>query len=306
MLLGGLADLTVAEVLTGKYLQLLGDRNALPNHPAIALGYQRDMVGAGGNTVKVPHVGIFGFDILATGTEGTETGNTAFSDGSSTIVVVQKDKVYEYSDLVRMIDANGLINPDAFALDAVVSAGATGLDMVSNLVDNFSAAVGATGVNATAANFLECITTLEIAGVVGPYLSILHPRQWGDIRSDVATASGGAIQWNAGSQALLDRMKGLGYQGKYMDVDVFTTTRVPTANAGADRAGGMFGAGAIVWVDGTIQTDGGDSNQMIIGDKVLFERIRNGRAGLTALLTRKFVGYSEGLDGAGVSLITDA
>ena len=305
ILFTGLGDLMLAEVLSGKYLMLLADRNALPSHPAIAAGYQKDCAGSGSNVFKVPHVGIFGYDILATGTEGSDTANTAFSDSSSTLTVVQKDKVYQASDLSRMVDANGVIRQDMFALDAVVSAGATALDMVANLVDNFSATVGSSGVNMTAANYLECIATLEIAQVVGPYLAILHPRQWADVRNDVATASGGAIQWNAGSQDLLDRMKGLGAQGKYMDVDVFTTTRVPTANAGADRAGGMFGAGAIIWADGTIPSDM-DSNQMVLADKILFERIREGRAGLTSYLTRKFMGFSEGLDPAGVSLITDA
>ena len=302
----GLGDLMLSEVLSGKYLLLLADRNALPSHPAIALGYQKDCAGAGSNVFKVPHVGIFGYDILATGTEGSSTANSAFSDSSSTLTVVQKDKVYQASDLARMVDANGVIRQDIFALDAVVSASATSLDMVANLVDNFSATVGSSGVNATAANYLECIATLEIAQVVGPYLAILHPRQWADVRNDVATASGGAIQWNAGSQAMLDAaMKGLGAQGNYMGVDVFTTTRVPTANAGADRAGGMFGAGAIIWADGTIPSEM-DANQMVLADKVLFERIREGRAGLTSYLTRKFMGFSEGIDAAGVSAITDA
>ena len=95
-------------------------------------------------------------------------------------------------------------------------------------------------------------------------------------------------------------------KGRYLAVDVFTTTRVPTANAAADRAGGMFGAGATVWADGTQAMDMADSNRMVLADKVIFERIRSGRAGLTALLSRKFVGMSEGLDAAGVSVITDA
>jgi hypothetical protein len=302
----GLGDQVLTEALTGKFIQLLADRNAMPSHPALVAGYQRDARGAGSNTFKVPHVGIFGYDILATGTEGSSTANTALSDGSSTITVVQKDKVYEYSDLVRMVDANNVITTDVFALDAVISAGATMMDLLANLVDNFSSTVGSSGVNATAANFLELKTTLNIAMVQGPYMALLHPRQWGDIVQDVTTASGGAIQWNPGSQAIISGMQGLGYQGVFMGVDVFTTTRVPTANAGADRAGGMFGAGAIVWADGTIPLDSPDSNQMVVGDKILFERVRAGRAGLTAMVTRKFIGMSEGLDGAGASLITDA
>lgn len=301
----GIGDLTTAEVLSTKYLLLLADRNALPAHPAIQLGYQGDVAGRGSNVIKVPHIGIFGYDIMATGTEGAATANTALTDGSSTITVVQKDKVYEYSDLARMIDATGIVRPDVFAVDAVVSASATLLDMLANLMDNFSSTTGSTGVDATFANFLDAITALEVAKVVGPYLAVLHPTQWGDIRKDVAASTGGAIQWNTGSQALLDQMKGLGSKGKFLDVDVFTTTRVPSANAGADRGGGMFGAGAIVWADGTQAADWNDPNRLTLADKVIFERIRTGRAGLNALLSRRFAGMSEGLDAAGVSIITD-
>lgn len=300
-------SLILTESASGKIILLLADRNAMPAHPAIERGYHGDILLSGSNVKKISHAGIYGYDILSTGTEGSATANTALTDGSSTVTVVQKDKVYEGSDLMRIIDSLGLLRPEVFAVDAVVSKGATMLDMLANLVDNFSSTVGSSGVNATVANFLETIATLEIAQVEGPYLAVFHPRQFADIRSDAGTASGGAIQWNPGAQALLDGMKGLGSKGKFLDVDVFTTTRVPTANAGADRAGGMFGAGAIVWCDGSIVVDGDDDNQQVLADgKLLLERIRTGRAGLTGRLTRCFLGMSEGLDAAGASLITDA
>jgi len=255
--------------------------------------------------IKVPHVGLMGYDLMATATEAVDVANTALTDSSSTVTVVQKSKVYQASDLARIMDSRGVINMNTFAVDAVATSGATLLSMIANLVDNFATTVGATGVNATFANYLELIATLEIAKVQGPYLAILHPRQWADIRADVATASGGAIQWNAGSQALLDMMKGLGAQGNFCGADVFTTSHVPTANAGADRAGGMFGRGAILWADGTVDTEG-DPNRMVIGDKVLFERDRSARAGLTAYVSHRYLGAAEGIDLAGVSLITDA
>lgn len=306
VLYAGIADLTTVEALSSRFLLLAADRNALPAHPAILKGYMRDMAGAGSQVLKVPHVGIYGYDKLQTGAEGVDTGNTALSDGSSTLSVVQKDKVYEYSDLVRMLDSTGIIRPDVFAVDAVASASVTMRDMLANLVDNFSSTVGATGVNATLANWIDAITTLTIAAAEGDYLGVLHPVQAGDIMKDAALASGGAVQFNPGVQALLEKMMSLGYKGRLLGVDMFTTLSVPTANAGADRAGGMFGAGAIIWADGTIPVDTSDSNQMVLADKVLFERIRNGRGGTTGYLSRKYIGMSEGLDAFGCSIITDA
>jgi hypothetical protein len=298
-------DLLLTASLSAKIVLLLADRNGIPAHPAIAAGYSGSVNGTGSNVVKVSHIGLMGYDIQATGTEGSSVANTALTDGSTSITVVQKSKVYENSTLMAMLRGS-LIAQDSFAMDAVVTSNATKLDMLANLVDNFSTVVGTSGSNATFANFLDCIAALEINQVQGPFFGCLHPRQWADIRADVAAASGGAIQWNAGSQAMIDRMKGLGSQGSFCGVDVWTTTRVGTANAGADRAGGIFGANAILWADGTAVTEGAADSMMLDGGRILFERVRTARAGLTAWVQHQWIGMAEGLDLAGVSLITDA
>jgi hypothetical protein len=255
--------------------------------------------------MKVSHAGLMGYDLLVSTTDGTSTANTALTDGSTTITVAPFVKVYERSDMMASIRSD-LLAQDRFAMDALVSASATKLSVFANLVDNFSTTVTNSGVNATFANYLELIALLEIAKVQGPYLGIFHPRQWADIRADVAAASGGAIQFNAGSQAVIDRMKGLGYQGMFAGADVWTTSHVPTANAGADRAGGMFGAGAILHADMTVSTEGNSDAIALDDGRIIFERDRTARSQLSAWVTTMYFGAAEGIDAAGVSLITDA
>lgn len=298
-------DLIISAALSPKYLLLLADRNALPSHPAIVAGYAGSLAGRGSNVLKVSHAGLMGYDLLVSTTDGASTANTALTDGSTSITVAPFVKVYERSDLMAGIRGD-LLAQDSFAMDALVSASATKLSVIANLVDNFSTVVGSSGVNATFANFLECIASLEIAKVQGPYIAVLHPRQWADIRADVATASGGAIQFNAGSQQVIDRMKGLGSQGMLAGVDVWTTSHVPTANAGADRAGGMFGAGAILHADLTVSTEGNSDAISLDGGRIIFERDRTARSQLSAWVTTMYFGAAEGIDAAGVSLITDA
>ena len=79
---------------------------------------------------------------------------------------------------------------------------------------------------------------------------------------------------------------------------------MPTANTAADRAGGMFGRGAVVWADAMFPTNG-DPNIINMG-RAAFERERTGKAGLTAYITHAFMGVLQGIDAAGVSIITDA
>jgi hypothetical protein len=298
----GIGDLTIAESLTNAYILLAAERQALQNHPALM--YVGDIgVGARSNTIKVSHVGLMGYDLLASTGDGNAVANSALTDGSSTVAVARYSKSYEASDLAR-ITAGGLVNIDAMAMDAVLSGALTLTSLIANLVDNFSTTVGTSGVDATAANFLDAITANEIAHTEGPLLAMLHPVQWGDMRKDLAVNTGGALQFMPATADLI-AFRGTGFQGTLAGVDVFTSTFVPTANAGADRAGGMFGKGAILWGDGTIPMEN-DPNQIVIAGKVLFERVRTGKSGLTAYVSHRYLGVVEGIDGFGVSIITDA
>lgn len=298
----GIGDLTTAEALTNAYILLAAERNALQNHPALM--YVGDIgVGARSSTLKIPHVGLMGYNLLSSTGDGSAVANTALTDGSSTVAVARYSKSYEASDLARMT-AGGLVNIDMMAMDAVLSGALTLSSLIANLVDNFATTTGTTTVDATASNFLDAITALEIAHAPGPLMAVLHPVQWGDIRKDLALNTGGAIQFMAATQELV-AYRGTGFVGSLAGVDVITSTFVPLANAGQDRAGGMFGRGALLWADGTIPTEG-DPNQVVIAGKVLFERVRAGKSGLTAYVSHRYLGVVEGIDGFGVSIITDA
>lgn len=298
----GIGDLTIAEALSNAYILLAAERQALQNHPALM--YVGDIgVGARSSTIKIPHIGLMGYDLLASTADGSAVANSALVDGSSTVAVARYSKSYEASDLAR-ITAGGLINVDMMAMDAILSGALTLTSLIANLVDNFSTTVGTSGVDASTANFLDAITALEVAKTEGPLMALLHPVQWGDIRKDLGINSGGALQF-APATAELVAFRGSGFQGSLAGVDVFTSTFVPTMNAGADRGGGMFGKGAILWGDGTIPSEA-DPNQVVIAGKVLFERVRTGKSGLTAYVSHRYLGVVEGIDGFGVTIATDA
>jgi len=303
ILYAGLGDLTLAETLSAAIVLLLADRVALPNHEALI--YAGDLADTGSKVTKIRELGLMGYDGAAATSEGTAVANTALTDGSVQLTIARYSKRYERGDIARLVDADGLLSPEMFAQDAVVTSALHLTDLLANLVDNFSTTTGASGVDATPENFLDACTALEIAKVMPPYMAVLHPVQWGDIRKDLLLASGGAIQWSAAAQEA-QRIRGTGYQGQLGGVDLFTTTRVPTANAGADRAGGIFGRGALAWADATPKTDLPAPWQQVFGNKVLFELQRTASSGLTAFVMHIFLAASEVLDACGVSIITDA
>lgn len=297
-----IADLRTAEALSAEFLMLLADRNALPNHPALVYAGMGN--GLGSSVLKVPEVGLGGYDLLASTGDGSAVANSALTDGAATVTIARYSKSYEPTDLALLTDpVTGMIKPTAFAMDAIVSQAITLTSLVANVGDDFAASVGSTGVDMTIANFLSAIATLEIAKVAPGYLSILHPVQIGDLRSALLSV-GGAVQWMDASREQMEVLGG-GYRGKFMGVDIFSSSYVPTKNSGADRGGCMFGRGAIVWADAA-PPPAGDANQIVIGNKVLFERSRTAKSGLTAYVTHSYMGVSLGIDAAGVAIITDA
>lgn len=301
ILYAGLADLRTAEALSAEYLLLLADRNSLPAHPSLV--YAGDAMGRGSVVLKVPEIGLMGYDLLSAVGDGSAVSNTSLTDGSATITVARYSKSYEASDLARLSDpANGMINPQAFAMDAIQSQANTLTSLVCNVTDDFTSYVGTSGSDLSVANFLAAIQTLEVAKVPGPYLCILHPQQVGDLRSAIAASTSGTIQWLPASQEQIQVLGG-GYRGQWMGVDIFSSAYVPTKNAGADYGGGMFGRGGVVWADSTVEADG--VMQIVVGNKVLFERDRTAKNGLTAYVSHAYMGVSKGIDAAGVSIITD-
>ena len=299
----GIGDLRTAEALSAEILLLLADRNALPNHPAIL--YAGDAQGRGSAVLKIPQLGLMGYDLLASTGDGSAVANTALSDASTTITVARYSKAYEASDLARLTDpANGKINVSAFAADAVQSAANTLTSLICNVTDDFSATVGTSGSDLSIANFLAAIQTLEVAKVVAPYMSILHPQQMGDLRAAIAATSGGALQFLPASAEQI-QLLGAGYRGQWLGVDIFVSSYVPTKNAGADYGGAMFGRGAVAYADSSIPEEA-DPMQTILAGKLLFERERTAKSGLTSFVSHAYLGVSKCIDAAGVSIITDA
>lgn len=301
ILYAGVADQRTAETLSAEFLFLNAARDALPNHPA--LFYAGDAKGTGSVAIKVPSVGLMGYDLPTAMAEGASVANTPLADHSATVTVVRHSQSYEAGDIARLSDSKGILTPALFAANAIQARASLLVSLVANVADDFTATAGSTGVDMTIANFLTASNLLEVSNVPPAYLSILHPTQWGDLKTALTTTSGGAIQWLPATAEQI-QLLGTGFKGRYLGVDVFTSTLVPSKNAGADRGGSMFGRGAVLWADSSVDTAGNPA-LIAIGGKILFGLDRTERAALTAFIAHHFLGASIGRNENGVSIITD-
>lgn len=294
----GIGDLTTTETMSAEYLMLLAERDgSILMHPALLYASAPNPTS---NVVKVRHVGLMGYDLLTATTPGSEVANTALSDGSTDVTVAMRAKRYNWDDLSKFM-VGGLFDAAMWAQDAVVSVAQTLISLIANVTDDFGTTAGTSGVNASWQDVVDAKTLLAVAKAGGPLCGLVHPVQWGDLETD-AIAIGMALPETA--RGVVAQGLGSSYKGTHFGIDWYSHTVVPTADAGANRAGAIFARGGVAWADAQIPEEG-DSNILNLG-RARFERVRQGQYLATSWITSYACGVSKAIDGAGVTLKTDA
>lgn len=298
----GLGDLRLAETLNREVLLALADRNVLQNHPALL--YVGDATATGSTVIKTSEIAWDGATQLASTAESASPTNTALVDASHQVTVARYSKQYQVTGLASITDSLGMFNNPAFwAQDSVMSAGMTMTALLGALVGGFATVKGSTGVNLSLAQYFDALSALELANVQGPKMAVLHPVQWHDLQTALRAESGTALAY---APATLEQItvRGEGYKGMLYGADVFVSAQVPTVSAGADRAGGVFGKGAIGWADATPIID--SSADALIAGKTLVAMEYDASSDQKKVVTSAYMGVSELIDLAGVSIISDA
>ena len=102
-------------------------------------------------------------------------------------------------------------------------------------------------------------------------------------------------------------IKGQGFAGQFNGVDIFVSSKVVTANAGADRAGAMFGYGAVAMAEGSpYAITGAGGIVQPAGTPLVVEFERDASSALTKIVGNYYAGVAKVQDGMGVSIVTDA
>ena len=300
----GLGDLRLAKILNNEIQLLLADRFSLRTHPSILnLG---NISGRGSSVISVPQAGLDGYDLMtAVGSETTAASNVALTDASADVTIARYALRREISDLANMTDSVGL-TAERLAADMVGGYEMAVTNAICDVIDGFTATAGTTTVDMSVDDFFSALFTLEQASVRTPYVSVLHPVQVTDLQNSIR-AEGGALQYIAATQEMLSA-KGQGFAGSFLGVDIFKSSKVPTANAGADRAGAMMGYGAIAMAEGSVRPISalGGALQFPAGTVIAVEYERASATALTAITGNAYFGVALAQDAMGVSIITDA
>ena len=293
-------DLRLAAALDQEIAMLLADRASLRNTGTIR---NYGMVnGMGSDTKVVRLAGLGGTDAFsATAAENTAVATTALTDSSVSIAVARAALRRDISDLADLTGFAGSdITPETLASAMVIEAEAFFVAQVAAAVATASANVGTSGVDASIDDLFSAIFTLELTSNEGPFTALLHPQQLADLQ-DSLRAEAGAVQFMPSSAALLE-IKGQGYAGSFLGVDIYKSAHV--TSAGGNKEGGMWGVGAIGFAEGSPNIAYGDVVRPAASPRV-GECQRDASAATTEIVGHYYLGVAVIEQDRLVGIVTD-
>ena len=151
--------------------------------------------------------------------------------------------------------------------------------------------------------FLSAIQHLEKAdsgkGAPGPYVALLHPKQWADLQDNILAQTTGILQFVAASYEAISA-KGSHYKGNFMGVEIYTSSYI--TDDATDHAGALFAAGALGFATGMPSPVG--ANEAMEMGEVSIEMDRDSVKAITSVVGHAYLGMSIIDDFRGVTLIS--
>ncbi len=191
-----------------------------------------DLAGQASKAIKVPKADKFTAGAL---TEGTEVANTPLTSASVTGTAAEIGIMATVTDVLEVSD---IAAAHGARLKQLGRSLGDKIDVdITALFAGFTTSVGTSTVNITLANILDGIYSIEVAdaGNLGSLVSVLHPRQTADLRSELE-ADAASLYVGKSDKSIMASQAG--YFGNWFGVDIFQSTNVVTN--GGDVEGALF------------------------------------------------------------------
>ena len=292
-------NIKLAAVLSLEVSLLLADRASLRGHESI-VDYG-NIAGSGSETIRVPLLGIDGYDTMSSRNESTSPASeTALTYLAPEITVARYVLQRGLSDLAAMTNAGGGPSLDMLVNDFAGAFEMTVTSQICSLFGSFSNSVGSATVDLSVDDFFAAIFQLEQSNVNGRPVAVLAPVQVSDLQSSIRQ-EGGALQFVPATQAMLEA-KGQGYIGEFAGVDIFKSDKVATSTG---RQGAMFVRGAIGYAEGRMAPNPMLGGQVQVNGPVVID-IDRSHGDTTDLTANAYFGTAELQDDMAVLIETDS
>ena len=262
--------------------------------------------GTGSSALQVPVVGLAGTDLMAAVGDGSSVANTSITSSAATITIARQALRYDITDLASLTDplASGAgVGIEGLANSMAIAFGMRLTQMITALSSGLSQSVGATTVALTVSTFFDAIYKLQLQSNDGEFAAVLAPQQINHLINSLRSETGPG-QYVAATQDQI-AAKGQGFRGMLFGVSLYTSSTVPTANAGADRLGMMTATGAIGYATGSpAPVQGAGAIILPAGSQVVVELERDAASGLTKVIGNSFAGVAEIQDLKAVGILS--
>lgn len=273
-----------------------------------ALMVYRPMVAGPSATMSTPSVSSFGAAAAASSEISGGASNTLLSTGKFDLTVARYLKKLQPTDLFAMTSQGSAINLELLFAQLTKTVGLTMTDLLCALFPSVASNVGTSGVNMSVQDWFSAAFALNLQSNGGRIAAVLHGQQFNDFQ-DSLRGETGPLQWVDATAEML-MLRGSGYKGSFMGVEVWQSDSVPTANAGADRQGCMFSQGAFGYTFGDVRPIVAQminpADILVQTPELFIERSRDAANGMTSLLLNIYPGVVEQEDLRAVTITTDA
>jgi hypothetical protein len=262
--------------------------------------------GTGSSALQVPVIGLGGTDLMAAVGDGSSVTETLPSRAAATITIARQALRYDITDLASLTDplASGAgVGIEGLANSMSIAFGMRLTQMITALSSGLSQSVGTTTVALSVTTFFDAIYKLQLQSNDGTFAVVLAPQQINHLINSLRSETGPG-QYVAATQDQI-AAKGQGYRGMLFGVELYVSSTVPTANAGADRLGMMVSTGCIGYATGSpMPIQGAGAIILPAGSQVVVELERDAASGLTKVVGNSFAGVAEIQDLKGVGILS--
>ena len=262
--------------------------------------------GTGSSALQVPVVGLAGTDLMAAIGDGSPVANTSITSSAATITIARQALRYDITDLASLTDplASGAgVGIEGLANSMAIAFGMRLTQMITALSSGLSQSVGTTTVALSVSTFFDAIYKLQLQSNDGEFAAVLAPQQINHLINSLRSETGPG-QYVAATQDQI-AAKGQGFRGMLFGVSLYTSSTVPTANAGADRLGMMTATGAIGYATGSpMPIQGAGAIILPAGSQVVVELERDAASGITRVIGNSFAGVAEIQDLKAVGILS--
>lgn len=231
--------------------------------------------------------------------------NTLLTTGNYDLTIARYLLKMQATDLFKMtggaMDVSYIIGVLVESLDLTLT------DLCCALFANIAGNVGTTTVALSVDDIFDAIYYLNLQNNPGNAAAVLHAKQINHLIESTRGETG-VMQFRTDASALL-ALPGVGWKGRFLEVDFYQSDSVALANANADRRGCMFTGGAFAYQLGSVrdmdpQVDPAD---IIVGTEEMFvERVRDADNGMTSYIVNSYPATAEQEDLRAVRITTSA